>query len=79
MHDERDAILSAFPVLERIAFAVSAEPLARQEVGEPARSLRRLTEGASAFSADRHQPVGNAFSDGVENRADGPLAHGRDS
>ena len=76
VHDERNAILAAFPVLELIALTVSAETVAGQEVGQPARSVCRLTEGAPATAADRHQPVGNGLSDGVQNRADGPFTHG---
>ena len=42
-------------LLQLVALAVGAEPVAGQEVREPAGALRRFAEGAAALAADRHR------------------------
>ncbi len=75
MHEECDAVLPAFPVLELGALTVSAQSTGGQEVGQPAGAVGRFRERAAPRAADRHQPVGDRLSDGVEDAPESPLTH----
>ena len=74
VHDQRDPVLAALPVVQAVALAVRAEPLVRQEVRQPAGAIRHLTVGGSAVTAHRHRAVRDDVGDGVDDIADGPLA-----
>jgi hypothetical protein len=74
--DDGSTVLPALPALESVAFMVGAESLASQKVREPTGTVCRLSERAAAASAQRHRTVGKDICDCVENRTNGPFAHG---
>ena len=76
VHDQRNAILPAFPVLQACPFPVSAEALGRKEVCQPAGAVRRFCERPATITADGDRPVGDDLGDHIQDRTYGPLAHG---
>src|SRR5882757_4129716 len=76
VHEQRDTVLAALPALELIPLAVGSKSPTGEEIRQPPRPLRRLTECAAAVPADGHRPIGNDVGDGVEHRPYGPLGHG---
>ncbi len=73
VHDQRDAVLAALPVVEPVAILVRAEPLVREEVRQPAGAIGHLTVGGDAITAHRHGAIRYDVGDGVDDIADGPL------
>jgi len=71
-HDQRDAILPAFPILQGRSFLMSAEAVGREIVCEPPGEVRGLGERPAALTTDGDRPVGNDLGDHVQDRAYGP-------
>jgi len=76
VHDKRNAVLPAFPVLQTGPFPVGTEARCGEEVRQPSGAVRGFREGAAAITAHGHRPVRDDLGDRVQDRPYGPLAHG---
>src|SRR6202012_4809677 len=75
VHDQRHAILPAFPILQGRAFMMSTEAVGREVVCEPPSAVCGLGERPATRTTVGDHPVGSALRDHVQDRAYGPLAH----
>ena len=73
---QRHPVLPAFPVLQHVSLLMSAEAVGREVVCQPPGAVRRFGERPATLTADGDRPVGDDLGDHVQNRTDGPLAHG---
>ena len=76
VHDQRDAILPAFPVLQGRAFVMRTEAVGCEIVCQPPGAVCGLGERPATLTTDGDRPVGNDLGDHVQDPAYGPLAHG---
>ena len=76
VHEDRDAILAALPVLELGSLAVDTQPALAQVRGEGIGARQHLAERAAHVAPHDHVAVGDGVADDVEDARQRPLAGG---
>src|SRR5690349_6543390 len=74
-HDQRDAVLAAFPVFQFPAFSMNAEAVVRQEVRQSAGTFGHVAVGGDALATHRHGAVADDVGDGVDHVTNRPFGH----